>query len=47
MSTQTLKLGFVGLGIMGTPMAGHLLKAGHTLFVHSRSSVPANSNGSA
>ena len=40
MSTQSLKLGFVGLGIMGTPMAGHLLKAGHTLFVHSRSSVP-------
>lgn len=40
MSTQSLKLGFVGLGIMGTPMAGHLLKAGHTLFVHSRSSAP-------
>jgi 2-hydroxy-3-oxopropionate reductase len=30
------KLGFVGLGIMGTPMAGHLLKAGHQLFVHTR-----------
>jgi 2-hydroxy-3-oxopropionate reductase len=40
MSTPVLKLGFVGLGIMGTPMAGHLLKAGHQLFVHSRSSVP-------
>ncbi|MBM3187881.1 MAG: NAD(P)-dependent oxidoreductase [Chloroflexi bacterium] len=23
------KIGFVGLGIMGTPMAGHLVKAGH------------------
>lgn len=23
------KIGFIGLGIMGTPMAGHLLKAGH------------------
>ena len=29
-------LGFIGLGIMGQPMAGHLLKAGHTLYVHSR-----------
>jgi 2-hydroxy-3-oxopropionate reductase len=28
------KIGFVGLGIMGTPMAGHLLAAGHELFVH-------------
>ena len=27
-------IGFVGLGIMGTPMAGHLLAAGHALFVH-------------
>ena len=22
-------IGFIGLGIMGTPMSGHLLKAGH------------------
>jgi 2-hydroxy-3-oxopropionate reductase len=28
------KIGFVGLGIMGTPMAGHLLAAGHELFLH-------------
>jgi 2-hydroxy-3-oxopropionate reductase len=28
------KIGFVGLGIMGRPMAGHLLAAGHQLFVH-------------
>src|SRR4029450_2738732 len=34
MSPQPLNLGFIGLGIMGTPMAGHLLKAGHRLFVH-------------
>ncbi len=33
-------LGFIGLGIMGRPMAGHLLAAGHRLFAHSRSSVP-------
>ncbi|MBJ7379116.1 MAG: 2-hydroxy-3-oxopropionate reductase [Polynucleobacter sp.] len=36
-----LKLGFVGLGIMGAPMAGHLLKAGNALFVSTRSKVPA------
>ena len=36
MSTTPLKLGFIGLGIMGAPMAGHLLKAGHQLFVHTR-----------
>ena len=34
-------IGFIGLGIMGTPMAGHLIKGGHTLFLHSRSGVPA------
>jgi 2-hydroxy-3-oxopropionate reductase len=36
-----MNLGFIGLGIMGKPMAGHLMAAGHTLFVHSRSGVPA------
>ena len=40
MTTPSLRLGFIGLGIMGTPMAGHLLTAGHRLFVHSASSVP-------
>jgi len=35
-----MKLGFIGLGIMGAPMAGHLLAAGHELFAHSRSGVP-------
>ena len=34
-------LGFIGLGIMGAPMAGHLLAAGHTLHLHTRSRVPA------
>ena len=38
MSTQ--KLGFIGLGIMGSPMAGHLLKGGHQVFVTTRSQVP-------
>ncbi|WP_407947080.1 2-hydroxy-3-oxopropionate reductase [Polynucleobacter hirudinilacicola] len=35
-----LKLGFVGLGIMGAPMAGHLVKAGHEVFINTRSKVP-------
>jgi len=40
MTTTSLKLGFIGLGIMGTPMAGHLRAAGHELFVATRSQVP-------
>ena len=34
------KLGFIGLGIMGKPMAGHLVAAGHELHLYSRSGVP-------
>lgn len=37
---QPLRLGFIGLGIMGAPMAGHLVAAGHTVFVHTRGRVP-------
>ena len=40
MSPQPLNVGFIGLGIMGTPMAGHLLEAGHRLFVHARHRYP-------
>jgi 2-hydroxy-3-oxopropionate reductase len=40
--TDSLKLGFIGLGIMGTPMAGHLLAAGHQLFVHTLAKMPAS-----
>ncbi|MGB5724876.1 MAG: NAD(P)-binding domain-containing protein, partial [Parasphingorhabdus sp.] len=25
------KIGFIGIGVMGGPMAGHLVKAGHEL----------------
>ncbi len=35
-------LGFIGLGIMGAPMAGHLQAAGHSMFLNSRSGVPKN-----
>jgi 2-hydroxy-3-oxopropionate reductase len=41
MTTTSLKLGFIGLGIMGAPMAGQLAKAGHQLFVFTRGKVPA------
>ena len=34
-------IGFIGLGIMGRPMATHLQAAGHKLFLNTRSSVPA------
>jgi 2-hydroxy-3-oxopropionate reductase len=33
------KVGFIGLGIMGAPMARNLQHAGHALFLHSRSGV--------
>jgi 2-hydroxy-3-oxopropionate reductase len=33
-------IGFIGLGIMGKPMAGHLIKGGHTVYLQSRSGVP-------
>ncbi len=36
------KLGFIGLGIMGAPMAAHLIKAGHEVFLNSRSKVAAD-----
>ena len=36
-----MNIGFIGLGIMGAPMAGHLAAAGHQLFVHTRSAMPA------
>ena len=32
-------LAFIGLGVMGFPMAGHLAKAGHTVTVYNRSSA--------
>jgi 2-hydroxy-3-oxopropionate reductase len=35
-----MKIGFIGLGIMGAPMAGHLLAGGHEMFVRTRSKVP-------
>ncbi|HVC34056.1 MAG TPA: NAD(P)-binding domain-containing protein [Chloroflexota bacterium] len=35
-------IGFIGLGIMGKPMARNLLKAGHLLVVHNRGRAPVD-----
>jgi 2-hydroxy-3-oxopropionate reductase len=35
-----MKVGFIGLGVMGRPMAANLLKAGHALYTFSRRSTP-------
>jgi 2-hydroxy-3-oxopropionate reductase len=35
-----MKIGFIGLGIMGAPMAQNLLQAGHEMFVRTRRQVP-------
>src|ERR671920_337811 len=35
-------IGFIGLGLMGRPMAKNLLKAGFPLIVHSRSAPPVD-----
>lgn len=41
MTKSGLKIGFIGLGVMGAPMAGHLLAAGHQLFLHTRGKLPS------
>jgi 2-hydroxy-3-oxopropionate reductase len=35
-----MNIGFIGLGIMGKPMAGKLIEGGHTLYLNTRRSVP-------
>jgi 2-hydroxy-3-oxopropionate reductase len=37
-----MKIAFIGLGIMGRPMAGHLLDGGHELYLHDLKPVPQN-----
>lgn len=39
---MTGRVGFIGLGLMGKPMARNLLGAGYALTVHSRSAPPVN-----
>lgn len=42
-----MKIGFIGLGIMGRPMALNLAKAGHELFVPERASLTEEIRGAA
>ena len=35
-----MKIGFIGIGIMGAPMAGHLLNAGHEVAVNDLNPIP-------
>lgn len=39
--TAALRVAFIGLGVMGYPMAGHLARAGHTVAVYNRSGSKA------
>jgi 2-hydroxy-3-oxopropionate reductase len=39
------KVGFIGLGIMGHPMAANILKGGHQLFAHDHKPLPADLAG--
>ncbi len=41
-SVKTQKVAFLGLGVMGYPMAGHLLRAGHEVTVYNRSAAKAD-----
>ncbi len=40
-ATPARKLAFIGLGVMGYPMAGHLLQAGHQVRVYNRTASKA------
>ncbi len=37
-----MKIAFLGLGVMGAPMAGHLAKAGHDVTVYNRTAAKAD-----
>ncbi|MFM1827312.1 MAG: hypothetical protein RLY67_693 [Pseudomonadota bacterium] len=43
---MSMKVGFIGLGIMGAPMAEHLNKAGHQLFLNTIGDMPPWVGGS-
>ena len=40
-ATAPVKAAFIGLGVMGDPMAGHLVGAGHAVTVYNRSAAKA------
>jgi 3-hydroxyisobutyrate dehydrogenase-like beta-hydroxyacid dehydrogenase len=39
---MSIPVAFIGLGVMGEPMAGHLLKAGQPLTLHTRTKSKAD-----
>ncbi len=39
---MTSKVAFIGLGVMGFPMAGYISKAGHDVTVYNRTSAKAD-----
>ena len=40
-ATPARRVAFIGLGVMGHPMAGHLARAGHTVTVYNRTAAKA------
>src|SRR6188768_4060380 len=38
---QSKRIAFLGLGVMGAPMAGHLARAGHRVTVYNRTAARA------
>src|SRR5436189_3429303 len=42
---KAMKIGFVGLGIMGVPMAGNLLKGGHQVHAYDLRPIPDSLTG--
>lgn len=40
---EKMEIGFIGTGIMGAPMAAHLMEAGHSLNIHTRTKSKAAS----
>ena len=41
LTTENTVIGFIGTGVMGKSMAGHLLKAGYPVYVHTRTKEKA------
>ena len=39
---QTQKIGWIGTGVMGKAMAGHLMKKGHSMMVYNRTAAKAD-----
>ncbi len=40
-----MKIAFIGTGVMGAPMAGHLARAGHDVIVYNRTRAKAEATG--